>query len=97
MYVIMRPPGVCPQTIKVGDAYQNYLKTVWNIVTKNQDVIKNSGTVMIELANEPVKLLNQYGQDTETAMRDFFQQIKEKLVFKKVEIKLMNMVIYSMK
>ena len=75
MYVIMRPPGVCPQTIKVGDAYQNYLKTVWNIVTKNQDVIKNSGTVMIELANEPVKLLNQYGQDTETAMRDFFQPI----------------------
>lgn len=75
MYVIMRPPGVCPQTIKVGDAYQNYLKTVWNIVTKNQNVIKNSGTVMIELANEPVKLLNQYGQDTETAMRDFFQPI----------------------
>ena len=75
MYVIMRPPGVCPQTIKVGDAYQNYLKTVWNIVTKNPNVIKNSGTVMIELANEPVKLLNQYGQDTETAMRDFFQPI----------------------
>ena len=75
MYVIMRPPGVCPQTIKVGDAYQNYLKTVWDIVTKNPNVIKNSGTVMIELANEPVKLLNQYGQDTETAMRDFFQPI----------------------
>lgn len=75
MYVIMRPPGVCPDNLRVGDAYQNYLKTVWNTVTKNQNVIKNSGVVMIELANEPIHIYNQYGQASATAMRDYFQPV----------------------
>lgn len=75
MYVIMRPPGVCPQNLRVGDAYQNYLKTVWNIVTKNSNVIKNQHVVMLELANEPVHIYNQWGQASETAMRDYFQPV----------------------
>ena len=28
LYVVIRPPGVCPKDLKVGDAYQNYLKAV---------------------------------------------------------------------
>ena len=31
LYVIMRPPGVCPEKIAVGDAYNNYLIKVWGV------------------------------------------------------------------
>ena len=31
MYVVVRPPGVCPGNLKVGDYYQAYLTTVWDI------------------------------------------------------------------
>lgn len=75
MYVIMRPPGVCPQNLRVGDEYQNYLKTVWNIVSRNANVKQNSGVVMLELANEPVHIYNRYGQASATAMRDYFQPV----------------------
>ena len=75
LYVIMRPPGVCPKTLKVGDAYQTYLKTVWNIVSKNSNVKSNAGTVMIELANEPVNIYDASGNASATAMRDYFQPV----------------------
>ena len=75
MYVVMRPPGVCPKELKVGDYYQDYLKTVWNIVSSNTNVKNNAGVVSIELANEPVHIKNQYGQTSATAMRDYFQPI----------------------
>lgn len=81
MYVIMRPPGVCPRNIKVGDYYQQYLITVWDIVTKNSDVLNNSGWLSIELANEPVAILDKNGQNQNTGktMRDFFQPIVDKI------------------
>lgn len=75
MYVIMRPPGVCPKSLKVGDYYQQYLKTVWGIVAKNSNVLANQHTVMIELANEPVNIYNASGQTSATAMRDYFQPV----------------------
>ena len=79
MYVIMRPPGVCPQNVKVGDYYQQYLIDVWDIVSKSQEVKDNSGWLSIELANEPIGVLDASGRDTETAMRDFFQPIVDKI------------------
>lgn len=75
LYVVIRPPGVCPKDLKVGDAYQNYLKTVWNIVSSNSWVKNNSGIVSLELANEPVHIYNRYGQSSATAMRDYFQPV----------------------
>lgn len=79
MYVIMRPPGVCPQTIKVGDYYQKYLLTVWDIVTKNQEVLDNSDWLSIELANEPINIRDANGNNTNSAMHDFFQPIVDKI------------------
>lgn len=38
LYVVMRPPGVCPKTIQVGGEYQQYLLDVWDNVSKNADV-----------------------------------------------------------
>jgi len=79
MYVIMRPPGVCPSTIKVGDYYQQYLIDVWDAVTQNQTVLDNSDWLSIELANEPVGVKGSNGQDTNTALHDFFQPIVDKI------------------
>ncbi|PJJ07752.1 cellulase (glycosyl hydrolase family 5) [Flavobacterium sp. 1] len=55
MYVILRPPGVCPEQIAVGGAYQDYLKLVWDYVSKHPS-LKNAENVMFELANEPIKI-----------------------------------------
>lgn len=79
MYVIMRPPGVCPSTIKVGDYYQKYLLTVWDIVSKNATVQGYSDWLSIELANEPIAIKDANGNDSNSAMHDFFQPIVDKI------------------
>ena len=56
-YVVMRPPGVCPKEIKVGDKYQEYLVKIWDIVSEHPS-LKDNPYVMFELANEPVDILN---------------------------------------
>lgn len=66
LYVVMRPPGVCPQTIAPGDAYHQYLKKVWTHVAKRM-VEMNNTTYMFELANEPVQVNG--------SMTQFFQEI----------------------
>ena len=78
MYVVVRPPGVCPGEIKVGDYYQQYLMQVWDMVTQNDTVRKYSGQISIELANEPVSVKNALGQDDKKALHDFFQPIADK-------------------
>jgi hypothetical protein len=55
MYVILRPPGVCPDQIAVGGAYQDYLKLVWDYISKHPS-LKNADNVMFELANEPIQI-----------------------------------------
>lgn len=79
LYVIMRPPGVCPHNIQVGGYYQDYLIDVWDRVTKNDSVLKYSGQVSIELANEPITVLDKNGQATDQALHDFFQPIVDKI------------------
>ena len=59
----------------MGDYYQDYLKTVWNIVSQNSWLKQHSGVVSLELANEPIHIKNRYGQSSPTAMRDYFQPI----------------------
>jgi len=79
MYVVMRPPGVCPGNLKVGDYYNDYLMTVWDIVSQNDSVKKYAGQISIELANEPVSLRNASGQDDPAALHDYFQPIVDKI------------------
>ena len=79
MYVVVRPPGVCPGEIKVGDYYNNYLMTVWDIFTQNANIKKYAGQISIELANEPVSLKNANGEDDPKALHDFFQPIVDKI------------------
>ncbi|MCQ2192485.1 MAG: carbohydrate-binding protein [Paludibacteraceae bacterium] len=88
LYVIMRPPGVCPGDIQVGDAYQKYLLDVWDIVSQNQFVKDNAGWLSIELANEPVRVKDasgnrptdgQWGPANGPAKTQFFQPIIDKI------------------
>ena len=75
LYVILRPPGVCPHDIKVGDEYQLYLQNVWGTLTQSKLLKQYAGQVSIELANEPVNIKDANGKDSQTAMRDFFQPV----------------------
>ena len=79
MYVVVRPPGVCPASLQVGDYYQEYLTTVWDIFTRNDSIRKYAGQISIELANEPVSLKNAEGQDDARALHDYFQPIVDKI------------------
>ena len=68
MYVVMRPPGVCPsdapyQGIEIGDTYQQFLLKVWDIVSQHPK-LKNNMDVMFELANEPVRIKGTDGNHT---------------------------------
>lgn len=79
MYVVVRPPGVCPNNLKVGDYYNDYLMTVWDIFSKDPFVQKYAGQISIELANEPVNLRNAEGKEDAAALHDFFQPIVDKI------------------
>ncbi|MCI6490640.1 MAG: glycoside hydrolase family 5 protein [Prevotella sp.] len=70
LYVVMRPPGVCPQTIARGDAYQKYLIQVWTHVAKRMVELGNT-TYMFELANEPINV--------EGGVTAFFQDIVDSI------------------
>ncbi|MBO4822290.1 MAG: family 43 glycosylhydrolase [Prevotella sp.] len=79
MFVVVRPPGVCPGNLQVGDYYNDYLMTVWDIFSQNDSIKKYSGQISIELANEPVSLKNANGEDDPKALHDFFQPIVDKI------------------
>lgn len=79
LYVVMRPPGVCPRKIQAGGYYQQYLMTVWDVVSRNDSVRKYSGQVSLELANEPVIVLDSTGQETPAALKQFFQPVVDKI------------------
>lgn len=75
LYVIVRPPGVCPQDVNVGDKYNRYLKAVWKIFAADEYIQQNSGLISIELANEPVRVHMSDGTDSNKALHDFFQPV----------------------
>ena len=75
MYVVMRPPGVCPQNIAIGDNYYKYLMQVWGYVAQHNK-LRNNMAVMYELANEPVNII-QTGTSANKDLHDFFQAITD--------------------
>lgn len=80
LYVVMRPPGVSPETIELGGVYQEYLLKVWNIVAQHPK-LKNHPNIMFELANEPIQILGPdgtYGASTQghfDNLKTYFQAI----------------------
>lgn len=80
LYVVMRPPGVSPEDIEIGDDYHQYLIKVWGIVSKHPKLMNNSN-IMFELANEPIDILGTdgtYGAGTQghfDNLKTFFQTI----------------------
>lgn len=71
LYVVVRPPGVFPEDVKVGDYYNTYLTTVWDIVSSDSYIKANSGKIMLELGNEPVRMSGN--------LADYFQPIVNKI------------------
>ncbi len=79
LYVVMRPPGVCPEKIAVGDDYQQYLLQVWDYVSQQTDVMNNPN-IMFELANEPVSIVDASGNTAgDKDMTEYFQAIVDKI------------------
>lgn len=80
LYVVMRPPGVCPEEIANGDAYHKYLKRVWGYISTQKKLTDNPH-IMFELANEPVRIMGTDGQmgagsdACNEALTKFFQEI----------------------
>lgn len=71
LYVVMRPPGVCPEQISVGGEYHQYLKKVWAHVAQHPK-LKDNGAVLFELANEPVHIA---GADPDAEISKFMQEL----------------------
>ena len=71
LYVVMRPPGVCPEQISVGGEYHQYLKKVWAYVAQHPK-LKDNGAVLFELANEPVHIA---GADPDAEISKFMQEL----------------------
>ncbi len=76
LYVVMRPPGVCPEYISVGGEYHQYLKKIWTYVGQHPK-LKNNGSVLFELANEPVNIKGTRERDIE--MTQFMQELVDVL------------------
>ena len=79
MYVVVRPCGVCPGYVEVGDYYNNYLMYIWDEFSKNDSIRKYSGQISIELANEPVSMRRPGGGNDDKVKHDFFQPIVDKI------------------
>lgn len=84
LFVVMRPPGVSPEQIAIGDSYQSFLLKVWDIVSQHKS-LKNNGYVMFELANEPIKIKGPDGTYASSGeghfknMKTYFQAIVDKI------------------
>ena len=84
LYVVMRPPGVCPEQIAVGDDYQKYLLKVWGYVAQHS-YLKNNPNIMFELANEPIHILGTDGTYSASgaaafsSLHDYFQAIVDEM------------------
>lgn len=92
MYVVMRPPGVCPNNepkerykgIEPGDTYYYFLLKVWGIVSQHPK-LKNNMDIMFELANEPVNIKGTNGVYGHTgdacfaSAKAYFQPIVNKI------------------
>ena len=80
LYVVMRPPGVCPDNIAIGDDYHKYLKKVWGYVSTEKKLVNNPH-IMFELANEPVNIkgtngeYSSWGDPAFENLTAFFQEI----------------------
>ena len=79
LYVIVRPPGVCPGDISVGDKYNSYLKSIWKAFAADEYIRQNSGIISIELANEPVRVHLSDGSNSDKALHDYFQPVVDEI------------------
>ena len=61
MYTLLELPNQVPETIEIGDEYQQHLLLLWDYVS-NHPRIRNNPGVMFELANEPKAFKSHQGE-----------------------------------
>ena len=75
MYVVMRPPGVFPDSVAIGDEYQQYLVKVWDYVS-SRPALKDNPGILYELGNEPVRVYTSDGvQGGGKEMSEYIQPV----------------------
>ena len=79
LYVVVSAPADCPEKVTVGDDYNQYLANMWDAFTKNDSVLKYSGLISLELAQQVGAVSPKAGGDEATARHDFFQPIVDKI------------------
>ena len=87
LYVVVRPPGVCPPKLTVEEynnaatkkkCYLYYLLNIWHEFASDPYIQEHSGQISIELANEPISI-TWNGRSDNGAMKEFFQPIVTKI------------------
>ena len=73
VYVSIRPPYGVPVKMQVGDAYQSHLAEVWGIICENATIQKYAGQISIELTNEPITIVDQFGNANNSKLAEYFQ------------------------
>lgn len=62
LYVVVVPPRSCPEVIEIDDEYHKYLINIWDIISSHPK-IKDNPYIMFELANEPVRIIGDDGNE----------------------------------
>ena len=91
IYTLLYPPYSTPETIEVGDEFQQHMLLIWDYIS-NHPRIRNNPSVMFELVNEPVNLKSKQGEYYDAywgfmfnissafrEVRDYWQPIVDKI------------------
>lgn len=79
LYVVVSAPGECPDQLQAGDAYQQYLSSMWDTFTQNDSILKYSGQISLELASGLKAIDTPDGEDSSAAIRSYFAPIEKKI------------------
>lgn len=79
VYVSIRPPYGVPLKMKVGDDYQQHLTEVWGIICGNETIKKYAGQLSIELTNEPITIVDKFGNSNSSEITKYFQPVIDKI------------------
>lgn len=75
LYVIIRPSYNNPGDTKVGDDFQRHLMKEWTVIAGNRRLQKLGGRVFFEIQNEPTRIRDANGGESESALHDFMQPV----------------------
>ncbi len=73
LYIVLSAPNDAPSTNEAGDDYHQYLMSMWDVLTKNDSILKYSGQISIELVSPTA------GTDSKVATEDYIKPLVDKV------------------